>query len=481
MTITMKESGIPTAVAVPLVVDVDGTLVRGDLLWEGLANMLLRRPMATLALPLMLLRGKAAFKAYVASGSGIAVEHVPCEPLVLEMIDAARADGRPVILASASHHSHLPKLAARVGADAFWGSDERVNLSGQRKLDRIRADYAEYDYVGNSADDYPLWRHARRAYALNAAPATVRRARLERPDLEVLHQARPRLRAWIRALRPHQWAKNGLLFLPGLAAHIAPGLGTAATALAGFLAFSLLASAVYLVNDLADVANDRVHAKKRHRPIASGDLSIPAALVTTVALVAGAALVASTLRPAFQLVLVGYFALTTAYSFDLKRRAILDVITLATLYTTRVIAGAALFDVPLSRWFLAFSVFFFFSLALVKRVVELMERPEDDNRRVSGRGYHRVDLASLTSLGSSAVAASSLVYCLYITGDEVGSLYAYPDLLWLGLPLLLYWQARIWMLTGRGSMHEDPVLFAVKDRVSHLVGIAFMIVVWLAA
>lgn len=467
--------------AVPLIVDVDGTLLRADLLWEGLAHLLLRRPLSLPGLPLALLRGKAAFKAYVARRAGIAVEHMPRNPAVTDLIEAAHAEGRPVILASAAHRSQLAGLAQHVGATDYWGSDDRLNLAGAAKLERIRGSYAAYDYVGNGAADLPLWQGARRAWALDASAATLRRARRQRPDLEVLGSPRRRGRAWLRALRPHQWAKNTLLFLPALAAHIEIGAAALGTAVAGFLAFSLLASAVYLVNDLSDLANDRTHPKKRTRPLASGEVSIPGALGGAIALVLVSAAIALRLPPAFQLVLAGYFALTTAYSFDLKRRAILDVITLAALYATRVVAGAAMFAVPLSRWFLAFSVFFFFSLALVKRVVELMERPEDDNRRLAGRGYHRADAAALTSLGSGAVAGSSLVYCLYITGDEVGSLYAYPDLLWLGLPLLLYWQARIWMLTGRGSMNEDPVLFAVRDRVSHLVAGAFLLVLWLAA
>lgn len=287
--------------------------------------------------------------------------------------------------------------------------------------------------------------------------------------------------ALVRTLRPHQWAKNLLLLLPALAAHVPWDGPRVMTMLMGLAAFSALASAVYVANDLVDLPHDREHPTKRFRPIAAGDLPREAAVAAALLLVGLSLGLATQLPWRFQIVLGAYLVLTTAYSFVLKRRAMMDVIVLASLYATRIVAGAVLMDVPLSRWFLAFSVFFFFSLALVKRLTELLSRPPQGAEHLAGRGYRATDVPVLLSLGSAAVGASSLVYCLYITGDEVNALYGEPDLLWLGLPIVLYWQARVWMLANRQAIDEDPVAFALRDRMSYLLGLAFMAIVWVAS
>jgi 4-hydroxybenzoate polyprenyltransferase len=285
----------------------------------------------------------------------------------------------------------------------------------------------------------------------------------------------------ILALRPHQWAKNTLLFLPALAAHLA-WTGDVAIPLGGaFIAFSLLASATYLLNDLADLQHDRQHPTKRHRAVAAGLISVPAAVTVAVALIGVAALVALQFRVAFQVALAVYLALTTIYSLVLRRFAVLDVIALATLYTIRVVAGAAVVDVALSRWFLAFAVFLFLSLALLKRVIELQDAIAENRNELAGRGYLAGDLHVLVALGLATAAASTLVYCLYITGEDVNNLYARPDVLWSGFLLLLYWEARLWLLAVRKSVHQDPVVFALRDRASYVVVVAFLVMVWLAA
>ena len=290
-----------------------------------------------------------------------------------------------------------------------------------------------------------------------------------------------RLPPLVRALRLHQWAKNSLLLLPALAAHLpwTPALGL--RLVHGLAAFSLLASALYLVNDLADLRHDRLHPTKSRRPLASGQLTVPVAIGAAAGLFVAAAALALPLAAEFQMALFAYLAVNVAYTLDLKRRPILDVIVLATLYATRVVAGAALVAVPLSRWFLAFSLFLFLSLALVKRVVELQAVADGATGFVRGRSYVRADVPALVALGAACTAASALVYCLYVTGDEVGRLYGRPDVLWVGLPLFLYWQARIWLITSRGDMHEDPVLFALRDRASYVLAGLFLLTVVVAA
>jgi 4-hydroxybenzoate polyprenyltransferase len=464
----------------PLVVDVDGTLVRSDLLWEGLLQLCVQRPSRIPGLIPALLRGKAAFKEYVAQESPLPMGAMPLEPAVLELIREARAAGRPVVLASGAHESHMEALCARVGANSSCASDGVVSLTGLAKLTRIRVDFPHFDYAGNAVADLPLWVAARHAFALNPGPLTRYRAARLRPDLVILGRGRGGFGALLRALRPHQWSKNLLLVLPAVAAHLTWTWQVVGGVAAGFLAFSALASAVYLLNDLVDLPHDRVHKRKRNRPLAAGELPIPTALAAIAVLLSGSVLLSMNLPAQFKLVLVGYLVVTTGYSLVLKNVALLDVLTLAGLYATRVVAGAALVTVPLSRWFLAFSVFFFLSLALVKRVVELSRIPAAA-AGPAGRGYTPADVPVLMGLGSGAAAVGALVYCLYITSADVGLLYTHPDLLWFGLPMLLYWQARIWLLTGRGEMEEDPVVFALRDRVSHSVLLGFLLVVWLAA
>ncbi len=465
---------------VPLIVDVDGTLLKSDLLWEGFVYLLTRRPERLAACLLTLARGKAAFKAFVARESEISLEHLPLEPLVVELIERARSEGSAVVLASGSDGSHIDDIGARVGADVAWGSDGSTNLTGERKLMQIRAHFDEFDYVGNSLADLPLWRAARRPIAFNAGYLTIWKAKRARPDMVILSRQRPTWRAWIRALRPHHWAKNTLMFLPVLAAHLDPSPGLALRLVAGFASFSALASAVYLFNDLADLAADRAHQTKRFRPLAAGEISIPAALFVAISLLVVSATLAMFLPPAFGVVLAGYFIITSAYSLFLKQRAAIDVITLATLYTVRIIAGAALTSVELSRWFLAFSIFLFLSLALVKRVVELQDARDRQVDDIAGRGYRPEDLPVLGSMGAASAAVSALVYCLYITGDDVLRLYSRPDVLWLGLPIFLYWIIRLWLFVARGTLHEDPVAFALKDRATYVVLVLFLLTVFVA-
>lgn len=285
----------------------------------------------------------------------------------------------------------------------------------------------------------------------------------------------------VRALRPHQWAKNLLILVPALAAHSALTGTLALTLGAAVLAFSLLASAVYLVNDVADAEHDRLHPTKRHRPVASGALSRGAALGMAGFLAVASLILALRLPREFLWVWLVYLGLTSAYSGGLKRRVVLDVIILAALYTARVVAGAAAVQVPLSRWFLAFSVFVFTSLALLKRAVESLDARERQTSTLGGRGWRVEDLPILMAMGAACAVAAALVYCLYITGEDVVRLYTRPDLLWIGLPVMLYWLTRAWLLALRGEVHDDPVVFALRDPASYVVVAAFGLTLWLAA
>lgn len=288
----------------------------------------------------------------------------------------------------------------------------------------------------------------------------------------------------LRMLRPHQWAKNLLLVLPAGAGHVALTPSFLAHLAAGFASISLMASSVYITNDWLDVESDRQHPRKKHRPIASGQVSLQQAAIVAILCATTALALAWWVSPLYLYTLLAYAVLTSAYSAWLKKVLLVDVLVLACLYTVRVVGGAVIADVRLSRWFLAFSIFLFFSLALVKRVRELREvraAGADDNHSLPGRAYRPVDQNALLSLGSAATMATALVWCLYVTSEDALLLYARPDALWLGLPLLIYWQARVWIFTLRDAMHDDPVAFALRDRVSWLTGACFILTLLLAS
>lgn len=453
-----------------LAVDLDGTLLRSDMLvetfWAALPGSLSSLPQLLSAAR----QGRAALKAALVERSTIDVALLPYNEEVMAHIRAARAAGRRTVLITASDQRLADRIAAYLGLfDAVHGSTAQGNLKGAEKaalLDRLYGAGA-WDYMGDHAADLEVWSRAAGAVTVNAPAALqVKVAQLGIPVTH-LQAERPRARDYLRALRPHQWLKNTLVFLPALAAHRLDA-ATLGAALLTFVVFSLVASSVYLLNDLLDLAADRAHPRKRNRPLAAGRVPIlhgtllaPALLVTGLALAVpmGAPLVVSVLV---------YFIVTTAYSLDLKRRLVVDICTLAGLYTMRIVAGGAACGIALSVWLLAFSIFFFFSLASVKRQAELVDGLRSGKTKVGGRGYEVDDLPIISAMAIASGFLSVLVLALYLTSPEVGALYANSTILIGICPILLYWISRTVMITHRGRMHDDPVVFAVRDRISQI-------------
>ncbi|GAB3463840.1 UbiA family prenyltransferase [Azotobacter salinestris] len=470
----------------PLVIDLDGTLLRSDLLLETGLCFFRRQPLS-LHKPLGWLgKGRAMLKEKLAQGAQIEVGSLPYDPQVIALIEAARRNGRTVVLATASHQSLAERIAGHLQLfDRVLATSAGHNLSAQRKRDVLVEQYGEggFDYVGNSRDDIPVWAVARKAYVVNPERGVERRARALGNVEQVIRSTPSTLKEWRRALRLHQWLKNLLIFVPLLAAHRLTDPVLLGQAILAFLLFGLCASSVYLLNDLLDLPDDRLHHTKRHRPFASGRLSLRSGLLACPLLLAAAFAGALWLLPwTFALTLAAYYALTLAYSLALKRCMAVDIIALALLYTLRIVAGAAAFDLPLTFWILAFSMFIFLSLALVKRYAELREaRSRGRTEKTRGRGYYPDDLPMIASLGAASGYLAVMVLALYIHDQATVSLYRYPQAIWLACPLLLFWISRVWMLTHRGQMNEDPVVFAVRDRVSLLVGVLFGLVFWGAA
>lgn len=459
------------AEAPPLCVDLDGTLLRTDTLWECLFRLARERPLELLRVPFWIGGGRARFKRSLAERIRFPAESLPYREEVLALLREERARGRRLVLATAAHESIAHAVADHTGVfDAVIASDGRRNLKGEAKREAILAELGPaYDYVGNSTADLPLWQGARRAYVADPRPGILSRAAEVCEPRPLQGEPRRTLRAVLRALRPHQWSKNVLLLAPVLLAHRVDEPFIWLQALAAVLAFSLVASAGYVVNDLLDLEGDRRHPRKKSRPFASGALPVQAGLLLFVGLVsAGAALSLAWLNLPFLGMLAAYLALTLSYSLYFKRKLFVDVLILAGLYTHRVLAGGIAAEVAVSEWMLAFSIFIFLSLAFAKRYTELRDLPVGGS--LSGRNYRAEDLGLIESLGPTCGYLAVLVFALYIRSEDAMGLYARPDLLWAICPLLLLWISRVWFLAVRGELSDDPVLFAIRDRVSYAVG-----------
>lgn len=461
-----------------LCVDLDGTLIRTDLLIESFLDVLRRQPWVLFLLPLWLWRGKAALKHELALRSAIDVSLLPLNPQLLEWLRAQHAAGRRLWLATASSYLLAEPLAARLGVfERVFASSEAINLSGARKLQALREATGAngFDYCGNAAVDLDIWPHARQAIVVEAGASVLRAARACSRVGRVF-EARPgRWRSLLRAMRPHQWLKNLLVFVPLLAAHQWSDPLAWRDALLCFAAFSLCASSVYLLNDLFDLAADRVHPRKCRRPFASGDASALAGLLLVPVLMAAGLGVAAMLSVGTFAVTLLYMLATLAYSWRLKTLVLVDVLMLAGLYTVRVIAGAQAIAVQPSFWLLAFSMFVFLSLALVKRVAELVTLIERQREQVRGRDYRVDDLAALRSMGVSAGYLAVLVLAFYINAPEVVAHYHRPQVLWLVCPGLLYWLSRLWLKTSRGEMDDDPLVFTLRDAGSRYALLAMLL------
>ncbi|TWB43498.1 UbiA family prenyltransferase [Nitrospirillum pindoramense] len=467
---------------VPLVVDIDGTLIRSDLLLENFFTLLSSNPIGALGVWRLPLRSKAWLKDYLSNKTDLDVSTVPLNQQVIDFLLAEKAKGRRIYLASASNHRLVKALAEHLGfVDGVFGSNENLNLSGPNKAELLCREFGDkgFDYIGNDWVDMPVWRRCRTAIVTNAPARLVRRLMAERHDAVELPVPQAGVKVYLKAIRVHQWLKNLLVFVPLLASHDLTGV-TIIDSLLAALAYSLAASSAYLLNDLLDLPNDRAHPTKRNRPLASGRLPLIQGAALVPLLLAVSALCGLLVSINFLAVLAAYYVITLAYSLYLKRHMLIDVLTLAGLYTLRILAGSAAIERPSSAWLLGFSVFVFLCLALIKRYIELVGSLKANKGNPKGRGYRLEDLSILSGLASASGYCSVLVLALYFNSPEVHALYSNPSLLWLACAPLLYWISRLLLLAHRGELHDDPVVFAATDRTSLITG-AIMVAIVLAA
>jgi 4-hydroxybenzoate polyprenyltransferase len=448
----------------PLAVDLDGTLVKTDLLLESLLVLLKQKTWYACLLPLWLARGNAYLKQQVARRAEVDAASIPYRQELLDYLKAERSRGRTLILATGADERIARQVADHLGIfDRVLASDGIVNLAGAAKRDRLLWEFGakQFDYAGDGHHDLAVRNAARKTILVH--PGTKSRAA-----------------DYLKPLRLQHWLKNVLVFVPLLAAHRFVEAGPLGKLALAFLSFGCFASAGYLLNDLLDLASDRHHPTKRFRLFAAGDLPLAYAFVMIPALAAMGLALAMTVSTPFVEVVLSYFALSLMYSLRLKRLVLLDVIVLAGLYSMRILAGGAAVAIWPSHWLLAFSTFFFFSLALVKRYSELVIMRKIDGDHAKARSYELDDGELLAAMGVASGFLSVLVLALYINSDKAQALYGRYQWIWFLCPLLLYWIGRVWLIAHRGNMPDDPLVFAVRDRTNRILILLMMLLVVIA-
>lgn len=464
-----------------LCIDLDGTLLLSDVLYESLLALLARNPFYAFLLPFWLLRGKSALKRELAKRVTLSPELLPYDQRVLELLRTTPQ--RPRVLCTASDELLVMPIADHLGLfEETLSSDGTRNLAGANKAQALVKRFGErnFDYAGNGTVDLHVWKHAASALVVNAPASLASKAAKITRISDHLPPETGGLRVWIKACRIHQWLKNLLVFIPVLTAHLFFDISSLTASFIAFMAFSLCASGVYVLNDLLDLSADRQHLRKRKRPFASGQIPLLSGLVAAPLLTLAGFALAAACNLKFTLVLACYYILTLSYSLKLKRIVMIDVVLLASLYTIRIIGGAIAIGATLSFWLLAFSMFAFLSLALLKRYTELESALANGKKEAIGRGYGVTDLPLVQSLGAASGYIAVMVLALYINSPESLQLYGHPQLLWLLCPVFLYWMSRAWVIAHRGEMHDDPIVFAATDRTSQLVAAIAVIVAFIA-
>lgn len=466
----------------PLVIDLDGSLLLTDVTYESFLNVLPLGFRANFDSVRALANGRAAVKHHLAQASELDYATLPINTCVLDLVQAAKAQGRKIYLVTAANAKHAKSIADHLGIfDGWFASDEKTNLSGSLKAEILVATFGMngFDYVGSGTADFPVWEMADNAYGVSLSNSVKSGLVALKGNYVALDGGNVGWRAWFKALRVHQYVKNLLVFVPLATSHQFT-LAKIFTAVIAFLAFCACASAVYILNDLLDLKSDRAHASKRARPFASGLLQLRAGLLVAPVFLLFSMMLATTISSRFAHVLAGYFALTSIYSVYLKHKMLLDVVALAMLYTTRIVAGGVAAEVHISQWLFTFSLFIFTSLALIKRYVELASRLDRGLPDRRDRDYRIDDIDVVAALAASAGLNAITIFSLYVASPDVQILYRHPKLLWLICPILLYWIGRALMMAHRRLMDDDPVVFAIKDRFSAIAIASIVAVVIIA-
>ena len=467
---------------IPLVVDLDGTLLKTDILYEGITLLLKKNPFYFLLCIFWLLKGKVNLKKNVFKSIDIRVELLPQNKELIDFLKEEYAIGRQLVLASASLKSVIYDISREIPIfDCIYGTEE-INLKGKNKLKVLIENFGEYnfDYIGNSVADLEIFEKSRYSYLVNPSKSLEEKTRKISNLKHTWKSEKVKLNDYLNAIRVYQWLKNFLIFIPLITSHSFTSTNLIFIATCGFFAFSFVASSGYIINDLLDLNSDRIHPSKKFRSFASGKLSILTGLILVLTFLSLGLLIAMQLNSLFSVILLVYFILSISYSFYFKKKVLYDVFILALLYSIRVIAGGLVTNITISFWLIAFSTFLFLSLAFVKRYSELLKVKDENDLVKRGRQYKKVDLNILQIMGIVCGFISVVVFTLYLDSDEVRQLYTKPNILWLISFCLLFWISRIWIITNRGKMSDDPIVFALKDISSYSIFFIIGLILWIS-
>lgn len=448
----------------PLFVDLDGTYTKTDLLFESFLVAIKQNPLILFYCLFWLLKGKAYLKYQLSLHSEVKARSLPLNKEFYSFLLTQKKNGRKLYLATATNEKFARAIIDNDRIfDGYISSTEKVNLKGKYKLQEIKKLSPNFSYAGNDAVDFEIFQEAEQKLLVNPSYA-ARKKISQAPVTQVFDLNYFDSKAWLKQLRVHQWLKNLLIFVPLFVAGQFTNIYNIAIIACAFFAFSLLASATYIINDLLDLESDRAHSRKRNRPLASGQISIQQGMLASLVLFVVSISLSLVIGLPFFYVILMYLCLTLFYSFKVKQYIAMDVLTLALLYTIRIFAGAAAIGVVASFWLIAFSIFVFLSLALVKRCSEIQSMGVEGKKRAKGRDYTVEDYAVLKSFGASSAMMAVLMFCFYINNNVLTDQYQQPNLLWLIVPALCYWLMRMWIKTHRGEMHDDPIVFSFTDK-----------------
>lgn len=463
----------------PLCVDLDGTLIKADMMFDSVALLIKKNPLYLFIIPFWLMKGKLFLKEQLIKNVHQEIDNVPINQEVVDYLNEEKQKGRNIILVTATMQCYADEFREKFNFfDEAVGSKNGVNLVGAEKAEYLKNRFGDkgFDYIGDSAKDLYVWKYASNALIVGNKPEIVDKAKQITNVIKIWEDDKEsKISIIYRQLRIYQWVKNLLIFLPALLAHNLE-LSTYLNLILSFFSFSFVASSIYIFNDLMDLNSDRNHEIKKNRPIASGKFKISDAFIYSFFLLLIGFLISGFVNISFMIVLIIYIISTFAYSTYLKKIYIIDIITLAVLYTFRLIAGSATSGEIISEWFAAYSLFFFFSMGGLKRYTELKNSKKE---KLSGRGYIAEDISIIQSMGVSSSLISVLVMVLYINSSSISQLYSNPKFLYLIIPILLYWNLRVWLLAHRSLMNEDPIVFGIKDRASHISALLIFVIMLL--
>jgi 4-hydroxybenzoate polyprenyltransferase len=484
MPVTTLKKGLKMSSNQVIAVDLDGTLTLTDTLHESIILLIRNKPLYLFIIPFWLTKGIAFLKLKVAQNIELDVKNLPYNVPLIDWLKKEKDNGKKIVLCTAANEHIAQAVSKHLQLfDDIISSDANTNLIGINKRKALQDRFGDkgYDYAGNSISDMEVWSSSSKAIVVNASSAVQTKATKITTVSRTFPSESIGFSDWIKALRVYQWSKNLLLFIPLLASHQLGNFQSLPALAIAFISFSLCASSVYIINDLLDLESDRKHPRKKNRPFSAAKLSIVMGIAIAPFLIIASFILGFMINEDFFIVLILYFILTSTYSLFLKRIVLVDCLTLAILYTVRIIAGAAVISVSLSFWLLAFSVFIFLSLAFVKRYTELMVQVKAGNNYTHGRGYEVSDSVLIQILGVSAGYLSVLVMALYMQSEDIMNLYVQPTAIWFAIPLLLFWISWVWLKATRGLMHDDPIVFAIKDKASIFVAVLTALVFLYAA